>query len=118
MIFGSGCYYDNYAEIKPMAYLNETCDSTISTVSYSNHIVPILNNSCGLNSSCHGNNAVSNVDLTSYNDVYAVSQGYLLWHVVNWTTNYSKMPKGSQTKISDCNIALIRKWIDAGAPNN
>ena len=114
----SGCYYDNFAETKPLANLENACDSTVSVVSYTNHIVPILNNSCGTANSCHGNNSTSNINLSNYNGVYAMSQGYLLFHVVAWTPNYSKMPKGSQVKISDCNIALIRKWIDAGAPNN
>jgi hypothetical protein len=112
------CYYDNLAEMRPGINLNNNCDSTITVVSYSNHIVPILNNSCGTNNSCHGNNNVSNVNLTNYSGVSAVAQGYFLFHVVAWTTGFPQMPKGSQNKISECNIALIRKWIAAGAPNN
>lgn len=114
----NGCYYDNFAELHPGVGLVSTCDSTKAVVSYANDIVPILNNSCGTNNSCHGASNTSFVDLSNYSGVFASSQGYVLWHVVAWTPNYSKMPKGSSVKISDCQIALIRKWIDAGAPNN
>jgi hypothetical protein len=117
LIFHS-CYYDNLAEMRPGLNLNNNCDSTVSVVSYSNHIVPILNNSCGTNNTCHGSNNVSNTDLSNYNSVSTYVQGYFLFHVVKWTPGFSQMPKGSQTKISDCNIALIRRWIAAGAPNN
>ncbi|MFN5183177.1 MAG: hypothetical protein ACK5D5_09175 [Bacteroidota bacterium] len=117
LIFQS-CYYDNLAEMRPGLNLNNNCDSTVSIVSYSNHIVPILNNSCGTNNTCHGSNNISSVDLSNYSSVSTFAQGYFLFHVVEWTPNYAQMPKGSQTKISACNRALIRRWIEAGAPNN
>jgi hypothetical protein len=120
MLFLQSCYYDNFTEIHPGASLANLCDSTKSVVSYANDIVPILNNSCGTTNACHNAPSLNNnnVDLSNYLGVQSQTAGYTLYHVVQWTPNYSKMPKGSQTKISDCNIALIRKWIDAGAPNN
>ena len=116
--FLSSCYYDNFAELHPGSGLTITCDSTKVVVSYSNDIVPILNNYCGTNNSCHGINNNSLIDLSDYSGVSAAAQQYLLYNSVAWIGSASKMPKGSPTKISDCNIALIRKWIDAGAPNN
>jgi hypothetical protein len=35
-----------------------------------------------------------------------------------WDGNAVQMPKNSPTKLSDCSIAQIQKWIDAGAANN
>ena len=118
LVLLNSCYYDNFTELHPGNNLSGACDSTKATVSYSNDIVPILNNSCGTNNSCHGTSNNSFVDLTNYAGVSNSAQQYLLYNSVAWIGTASKMPKGSQTKISDCNIALIRKWIDAGAPNN
>lgn len=116
----SGCYYDNFAELHPGAGLSNICDSSKTVVSYTNDIVPILNNSCGTNNACHNAPSLNNnnVDLSNYTGVFGATQGGILYESVSWTGTASKMPKGSSVKISDCQIALIRKWIDAGAPNN
>ncbi len=36
---------------------------------------------------------------------------------VDHLPGYPAMPKGG-TKLSDCKLTQIRKWIAAGAPNN
>ena len=112
----SGCYYDNFAELHPSAALN-ACDTT-KTISYSQDIVPILNNSCGINNSCHSSSNTSNVDLSNYAGVDTSVVKGKFYSSVNWDGFASKMPKGSPTQISICNITQIKKWVAAGAPNN
>jgi hypothetical protein len=37
---------------------------------------------------------------------------------ITWDGNASNMPKGSSTKMIDCNINTIKSWINSGYPNN
>ena len=46
----SSCYYDNFEELNPKDTTNTpTCD-TVGLITYTKHILPIMNNYC---SSCH-----------------------------------------------------------------
>jgi mono/diheme cytochrome c family protein len=104
-----GCYYDK-AEI---LYPDTACDT--SAVTYSTSVAPVLSSNCNV---CHGGSTPSaSIKLDVYSGVkQQVDNGRLLG-VVTHNPNYSPMPKNG-TKLSDCNIAKIRKWIAAGAPNN
>lgn len=92
-----------------------TCDTT-GVMSYASRIKPILQNNCN---GCHGGTAQSGagIILSDYNNVKtSVDNGTLLGSIEQ-LSGYSAMPKGGN-KMSNCNIAVIRKWIAAGAPNN
>jgi hypothetical protein len=107
----SSCYYDNEEELYPAS--NSTCDTSI--VTYANKIAPILQQNC---TNCHSGAAPSgNIDLTTYANVFAYAQDGSLYGSVSFNPNYKSMPQGAP-KMSDCNIAAIRIWVDAGAPNN
>ena len=110
----SGCYYDNYAELHP----NITVCDTTHVMSFANDIQPILSNSCSV-VACHGPaTSGGGYDLSSYAGVnQAVTDGKLYSSVI-WDGNASNMPKDSPSKISICDQTKIKKWIDAGAPNN
>jgi len=89
------------------------CDST--TVTYSVTIRNILNNKC---QGCHSGAAPSGgVDLSNYNGVKAKVNDGRLWGAINHLPGFSAMPKNGQ-KLSDCEVALFHKWINAGAQNN
>ncbi len=104
----SGCYYDNEAELYP----NVTCDST--NVTYSVTISTILQNNC---LGCHSQNSPSaGVILEGYDNVKPYTTNGSLYGVVSYATGFTGMPASG--KMSACNIALIKKWVDAGAPNN
>jgi hypothetical protein len=96
------------------------CDTT-GTISYATTIVPILNANCGTtNNNCHSPSAPSlDPNLSTYAGVQgALSHGVLL-NDITWSPNAANnMPKSPNPKLSDCNISLIQKWINAGAPNN
>jgi len=87
-------------------------------MSFSGDIVPILNNSCGTTNSCHGTSNTSGVDLTTYNGVKTTVLNHQLYSSITFDGSVNPMPKGASSPISNCSITTIKKWIDAGYPNN
>ena len=107
--FLNSCYYDNHKELRPEAALpNSTsnCD-TLNAISYSSQIVQILSSAC---LGCHN---PGSGDLSNHSSV----QAYALSGNLYTRVNTGNMPKGGP-KLSDCDIAKIKRWVDAGAPNN
>lgn len=109
----AGCYYDNMDDVYPGAGLFQPCDTT-STMSYQNHITPIIESNC---INCHsGAGANADVHLDSYSGVYdAATSGQLVgatWH----ESGYTAMPPNYQ--LDSCSLVQIKKWVLAGAPNN
>jgi hypothetical protein len=105
--FLNSCYYDNLKELRPESALsNNSCD-TSGVISYSLQIEPILSSAC---LGCHN---PGSGDLSNHSSV----QVYALSDVLYTRVNTGNMPKDGQ-KLSDCNIAKIKKWVDAGALNN
>jgi hypothetical protein len=47
----------------------------------------------------------------------AMAQNGKLYGTIAHTAGFSPMPKGS-AKLSNCQIATIKKWIDGGMLNN
>jgi hypothetical protein len=88
------------------------CDETQFT--YAAIIEPMLTTHCV---GCHKpGNLSSDVDLSTYNTVLVeVSNGKLLGSITH-TTGFKPMPQGG--KLSDCEIAQVTQWIEAGAFNN
>ena len=92
--------------------LNASCDS--NQYSYSSNIKPILN----ICITCHRPpTPPDDWDLTTYNGVHAIAANGLFIKVVTHATGVSAMPK-NLPMLSNCNIAQIKKWVGAGAPNN
>jgi len=122
--FLNSCYYDNFKELRPEGVIPKPCDST-GVISYSAQIVPILSANC--TQSCHFSGATGggSTDLTDYasvaasaGDVLSPGDGGALYSAVAQDNNFSTpMPKNG-SKMSDCDIAKIRKWAAAGALNN
>jgi mono/diheme cytochrome c family protein len=89
------------------------CDST--NFSYSGAIKILVSNKC---QGCHsGTTASGGIDLSNYNGLKAKVIDGRLWGTINHQAGFSPMPKNG-TKLSDCEITQIRKWIEAGSPNN
>ncbi len=89
------------------------CDS--SNFTYSGHVKPILQTHC---LGCHSGLAEAGgyVPLDTYDGLMEMVNGGFLLPAINQTGSFP-MPKNG-IKINDCKIAIIRKWIEAGAPNN
>jgi hypothetical protein len=109
-----GCSYDNLAELNP----GLECDPTAS-VTFTNDIVPIMSGSCSSASvACHSTGSGSGIDLSTYTGVKEQVDNGKLFNSIIWDGNASQMPKGSSSKIADCSIGKIERWIADGAPNN
>lgn len=93
-----------------------SCDS--GQFKFAANILPILQNHC---TGCHtGTNPGTNpsgIDLTTHANVLPSAQNGFLVGVITPGSGYNQMPKGLG-KLSDCEIAQIRKWVQAGSQNN
>lgn len=94
--------------------LSTSCD-TLSAQTFSGSVFPILQLNCN---GCHGGSAPQgDVDLTTWAKVKPYATSGSLVGSISHEDGWSEMPK-SANKMSDCNIAKIRKWVEAGALNN
>jgi hypothetical protein len=108
MLIFPGCYYDNEEEL-----YGNNCDT--SSVTYSLSIKPIIDGSCN---SCHSTaSAQGGIILDTYTSLKGFADSGQLSGVINQKTGFSPMPKGG-SKLSDCSISTIDKWITDGSPNN
>jgi hypothetical protein len=107
----STCYYDSEEFLYPQF---GACDTT--HVTFAGSVKPILQNNCY---QCHSNTTYpsgNNIKLEDYADVKVSADNGSLYGSVNHSGGYSPMPKFSP-KLADCNITIIKKWVDSGALN-
>ncbi|MFM1897952.1 MAG: hypothetical protein RL577_192 [Bacteroidota bacterium] len=90
-----------------------TCDS--NTYTYSGAVSKIMAQRCV---GCHsGSNASGGIDLSSHAAVKAQATRGALLGSIQGKSPWKFMPQGG-TSLSDCEIAQIRKWMEAGTPND
>lgn len=106
------CYYDK----EELLYgTNAPCTDTAGTISYAQKIVPVLQQNCY---SCHtGASPSGNILMGTYAADKAIAQNGKLYGTISYSAGFSPMPQGA-TKMSNCQIAMIKKWVDAGMLNN
>lgn len=93
--------------------VSAACDT--ANVKYSTSVKSIISNKC---QGCHSASSPGGgYDLSTYTGMQTVVNNGKLWGSINFTAGFSAMPKGG-SKLSSCELATIKKWIDAGAPNN
>ncbi|REJ81159.1 MAG: hypothetical protein DWQ44_11690 [Bacteroidetes bacterium] len=89
------------------------CDSSISR--YSVEVSQIISAKC---SGCHNSTVMSGqINLSNYQGVNSAALNGSLLGSITHQTGWTPMPQGSP-KLSDCEIALIRTWVQNGAINN
>jgi hypothetical protein len=107
MLFPS-CYYDKEETLYPF----QKCDTT--NVTYTQTIVPILTANCY---SCHtAGNPLTTTKLDTYDGIFAVATNGKLVPAVD-QTGPKPMP-GNGSKLDDCSIQRIKRWVANGAKNN
>lgn len=107
----SGCYYDKEELVYPTGL--GSCDTT--AVTYTNTVVPILNTNCY---TCHkAPAAAGGIVLDNHAALLIQVNNTKLLGDIEHRLGYNPMPKGG-AKMQECDIAKIRTWIRAGAPNN
>jgi hypothetical protein len=117
-IYISSCYKDNLSELTPASGVTKPICDTSGVISFSTQVVPILQNNCGTNNTCHNTgNSNSGYDLSIYSGVNAQAANGNLVNAISWTGNVPQMPQNG-LQISSCDIATIKKWVDAGHLNN
>lgn len=94
----------------------DTCETTGLT--YDNFAKDFLVSNCATAGGCHV--AANANDLTvgsyeTYEEAKIVVNRGKIKAAINHEDGVSNMPKG-EPKLSDCNIAKLSAWIDAGAP--
>ncbi len=91
----------------------QVCDT--DNITYSQTITTILDTNCY---SCHSTAAATaGVVLDTYSGLKKQVDNGKLVGVITHAAGFPPMPQAAP-KLSNCNISKIRKWVDAGAPNN
>ncbi len=109
-LFETGCYYDKEELLNPGTAI---CDTAI--VTFSGSVKPILTANC---TSCHSSpNASAGLLLGEYSHVKNQAINGKLMGVITHSPGFPPMPQNAM-KLSDCNIAKIKKWVTEGAPDN
>ncbi len=92
---------------------NPGCDTT--TFTFSGVVWPIIEQNC---LGCHNNSLQSgDVNLEGYDHVKAQADNGALLGSIQWDAGYAPMPP-SGSKLPECQIEQIRKWIELGMPND
>ncbi|MBE0650942.1 MAG: hypothetical protein IH595_08865 [Bacteroidales bacterium] len=97
--------------------LNNSCNAGCDTtnVTFSQSVFPIIQTYC---LGCH--NAPSpggGIYLRNYADIITVVNNGKLWGAINQDPGFIAMPLGGN-KLSSCDLATFKIWINNGAPNN
>ena len=107
------CYYDK----EELLYRGSSsaCSDTVGTISYAQKIVPIFTSQCYY---CHtGASPSGGILMGTYASDRAIAQNGKLYGTIAHASGFIALPSGSP-QLSPCQIALIKKWIDAGMLNN
>jgi hypothetical protein len=89
------------------------CDTAVFT--YSGAIVPIINTYC---KGCHNPSSLGGgIDVSTYANVKTIAANGKLMGSITHATGFIAMPQGG-TKLSDCRIQQVQKWISGGTLNN
>lgn len=104
----SGCYYDNEETLYPTNGLPKDCDTTALT--YDGKIKAIINQNCAY-AGCHLNG--QSPDLSNYDNVV----GSIERVKIRAIDQKSMPPSGASNKPSNCDISLLKTWIEKGMPN-
>lgn len=119
LVITAGCFNDKADKLYPLqpTPVGDPCDTTNVTITYSGKIRTIMQNNCTA-PGCHDAAAQSaGYDLSSYVGVQTAAANGKLLATIRHEASASPMPQGG-TKLSDCTIGQIDKWVRTGALNN
>jgi hypothetical protein len=91
------------------------CDTV--NMKYAANVVPILTSNCY---GCHGtasNTGSNGIILQGYSNIQSYATSGTLIGVITHASGFPQMPKDAPM-LSDCDINIIRSWIDNGAQDN
>lgn len=112
----SACVYNNEEALYPHTTPPDSCG--ITTVSYANQVVPILQTECyGCHSQQNAPFSGNSIVLEGYANVKNYADNGRLKGAINHDATFSPMPQGGG-KLPVCTLTTINKWIEAGALDN
>ena len=86
-----------------------------SIVSYQTKVAPIIQKNCF---TCHSSASnISGILLETHDQLKFYADNGYLYGTISHAAGFNAMPNGG-TKLSDCDIATIQKWINTGAKDN
>lgn len=104
-----GCKYENEEELFGI----EICD--FETIGYQENVVPIINQYCA---TCHNSDdPAGGIILDTYMSLKDQVDSGKLWCSINHGDDCANMPD-DQPKLSECELLIIKTWIDEGAQQN
>jgi hypothetical protein len=110
MFIVAGCYYDNGEELYQFYYEANPCDTTITT--FADVVFPIIQANCAT-TGCHVAGGSGPGLYENYDQVKgSVDDGKL----ENRVLIQKDMPPSGP--LTDCQMALIQRWLNNGAQNN
>lgn len=108
------CYYDKSDLLYPIG-VSGPCADTAGTVSYALKVVPLLRSQCY---GCHTTTGGSgNVNMGTYTLDKIVAANGKLYGSISHASGFFAMPQGG-AKMTACQQAMIKKWINTGILNN
>ena len=117
ILINSGCSKTNAEDLVVVEEEDSISNNTSNLCEpeglYSSEVKPIIDANCV---SCHApGGSVSFLSLDTHSNT--VNNSTNLMAAINHDSGVSAMPPGS-SKLSDCDIQTIQKWIDANMPDN
>jgi len=108
----AACTSDSDEEVTPQPQPQQ-CNT--ENVAFASTVKPILSANCY---SCHSTAVATNgIVLDTYAGVKKQADNGSLVGAISHAAGFKPMPQGG-AKLSDCNIAKIKKWVDDGAKDN
>lgn len=103
-----GCYYDNAEDLYPPV----ATDTTDTTTTFTDDILPILTTRCATSSGCHASGSSYPV-FESYDQIKAqVSR------IQARAIDEKTMPPAGNPAPTQAQLDQLQQWINDGAPNN
>ncbi len=117
IFFVCSCYHDSADALYPKSAEPGSTSCDTSNVSYSKNVNGIFLQNCAL-PGCHASSApTGGYTLDNYNGVKAIVLSGRIIGAITHTMGYASMPK-DRTMLNNCQIGLIKSWINQGAQNN
>lgn len=113
----AGCFRRNEESIYPKAAAPGSVDCDTTNVSYSKTVKYIFLQNCAL-AGCHASSApTGGYMLDNYAGVKSIVLSGRIIGAITHRSGYTAMPKDAK-QLNDCQIGLIKSWINQGAQNN
>jgi hypothetical protein len=109
LILMCSCHYETYEDIIP-----EPDPADTTEVSYQTDIRPILVNNCY---ECHAQSGSSAIKLDSYDNLIPYIENGSFLGAIKHENGFLPMPDGG-AQLPAQQIEIIKKWIEAGYPDN